>query len=71
MQMSDRDFSNLPDRVVVTEAQLSEITSLCPTTLYRMRKRGEGPPRVQLSARRVGYRMSEIRKWLNAQEGRS
>jgi predicted DNA-binding transcriptional regulator AlpA len=69
--MSDHsNFSDLPDRVVVTKAQLCEITSLSDDTLDRMHKRGEGPPRVQLSARRVGYRMSEIRKWLRAQEGR-
>ena len=70
--MSDHsDFSDLPDRVVVTKVQACKITSLSEDTLDRLYKRGEGPPRVKLSVRRIGYPMGGIRKWLRAQEVRS
>jgi predicted DNA-binding transcriptional regulator AlpA len=70
--MSDHsDFSNLPDRAVVTKAQFCKVTSLSEATIDRLHKRGEGPPRVKLSVRRIGYTMGEIRKWLSARAERA
>lgn len=57
-------ISDRPDRVVVTVKQACEITNLSSETLYRMHQRGEGPPRVQLSTRRVGYNLGTLRAWL-------
>jgi len=63
--MSDHfDLSNLPDLAIVTKTQVCKVTSLSGATIDRLHKRGEGPPRVQLSARRIGYTMGEVRDWL-------
>jgi predicted DNA-binding transcriptional regulator AlpA len=35
------------------------------STLDRMEARGEGPPKTQLSPKRVGYRIADIARWLD------
>jgi len=41
-------------------------TGLCKTTVYRRVKDGTFPPIVQLSKRRVGWRESEINRWMRS-----
>jgi predicted DNA-binding transcriptional regulator AlpA len=54
----------LPDHAVLTKSQTSAITNLSEDTLDRLHRRGEGPERVQLSPRRVGYTFGAVRNWL-------
>ena len=54
------------DDAVLSKSQTSAVTNLSRDTLDRMNRMGEGPKRMQLSERRVGYRMREIRKWLES-----
>jgi predicted DNA-binding transcriptional regulator AlpA len=58
----------LPDYAVLTKQQACTVTNLSADTLDRLHRSNEGPPRVQLSPRRVGYPAGKLRKWL---EGRS
>ena len=51
---------------VVAESATAEIIGVSKATLRRMVERGEGPRRLKLSARRVGYRMSDLAEWLNS-----
>lgn len=53
---------------VVSEKSAAEIVGLSPWTLRRQAEKGEGPRRLKLSARRVGYRMSDIEAWLKSRE---
>ena len=55
---------DLPDHKVLSKPQTSEITNLSEDTLDRLHRKGEGPPRIQLSARRVGYTTGAVRAWL-------
>lgn len=55
---------NMPDHAVLTQQQTGAITNLSDDTLRRLHQRGEGPKRVQLSPRRVGYTVGSIRSWL-------
>jgi predicted DNA-binding transcriptional regulator AlpA len=57
----DRSF-NL-DRVV-SEAQAAEIIGYSKDTLRREFRAGRAPPRVRLSGRRIGYRLSAIYQFL-------
>ena len=50
-----------PDRIV-SEKEAAEIRGVSPDTLQRQAERGEGPERIRLSPRRVGYRLSELLK---------
>ena len=45
----------LPDYAVLTKAQTCAVTNLSADTLDRLHRQKKGPPRVQLSERRVGY----------------
>ena len=58
---SDQNKSTVSDRIV-SEKKAAEIRGVSPDTLRRAAARGEGPKRIQLSPRRVGYRLSELLK---------
>ena len=55
--------SPVPDYVVLSKAQTAAITGLSFDTLDRLHHNGTGPPRVQLSKRRVGYPAGPLRAW--------
>ena len=44
--------------------EVLELTGLCRTTIWRMAKKGTFPPSMKLGARAVGWRASDIYKWL-------
>ena len=55
------------DSVRVVDKQTAiRLLGLTTSTFNRMRARGETPPHTQLSERRIGYRIFDIRKWLDA-----
>lgn len=48
----------------IRPAELAEMISVSKSTLWRMEKKGELPPRRQLSKRCVGWVESDILQWL-------
>jgi predicted DNA-binding transcriptional regulator AlpA len=57
---------NLPDQAILPKAHVAALMNLSGDTLDRLHRRGEGPQRIQLSARRVGYPVGGLRAWLKA-----
>jgi predicted DNA-binding transcriptional regulator AlpA len=51
---------------VVSEAVAAEIIGYSKDTLRREFRAGRAPPRVRLSGRRIGYRLSAIYAFLDA-----
>jgi predicted DNA-binding transcriptional regulator AlpA len=51
---------------VVDEQTAIMLTGVSPRTWDRMRARGETPPITRLSARRIGYRVADIKAWLDS-----
>jgi predicted DNA-binding transcriptional regulator AlpA len=51
---------------VVSEAQAAEILGFSKDTLRREFRAGRAPPRIRLSGRRIGYRLSAIYAFLEA-----
>ena len=47
---------------IVSEREACAIRGVSPDTLQRQAARGEGPERIKLSPRRVGYRLSSLLK---------
>jgi predicted DNA-binding transcriptional regulator AlpA len=45
---------------IVSEAEAAKLRGVSPDTLKRAALRGEGPERLRLSPRRVGYRLREV-----------
>jgi len=56
---------------VISERAAAEILGMSPDTLRRTVKRGEGPCRISLSPRRVGYRLTDLNAWINKRVRRS
>ena len=51
---------------ILNEEELAAWLDISRPTLQRQRSDGGGPPFVQLSARRIGYRKSVVEQWLVA-----
>jgi prophage regulatory protein len=49
---------------IVRQSQLKEITGLSPTTIWRLERRGEFPPRRKLTSMAVGWLRLEIDEWV-------
>jgi len=47
---------------IVSEKEAAQIRGVSEYTLRRQAQRGEGPLRIKLSPRRVGYRLSDLLK---------
>jgi predicted DNA-binding transcriptional regulator AlpA len=48
---------------VITFRQLAEMLGVHDDTLRRMIARGEAPRKIQISKRRVGYRLGDVLHW--------
>ena len=67
--MPTDDFLESVRVIKKTEAQ--RLTGVSPDTWDRMEARGDAPPRTRISERRFGYRLADLREWLDARrEGR-
>ena len=51
---------------LITEGDLSIFLGISLPNIQRMRSRGTGPRFVQLSERRIAYRLSDVERWLAA-----
>jgi predicted DNA-binding transcriptional regulator AlpA len=55
---------NLPDQAVLSKTQACALMCVSVDTLDRLHRLGEGPQRIQLSPRRVGYSVGSLRSWM-------
>lgn len=63
-------FDHLPDTGYLRQAQLiPNVVPFSSATLWRKCKSGHFPSPVKLSERISAWRVSEVRKWLDAQGG--
>jgi predicted DNA-binding transcriptional regulator AlpA len=51
---------------VLNERDAAQVIGVSPRTWDRLRARGETPPATKISARRIGYRVADIKAWLDA-----
>ena len=66
---SDLEYlDKLPDQAILSDPQISALAGFSVCTLWRLRKLGEGPPRVQLSKRRHGSTWGAVKAWLKSRE---
>ena len=60
-------LNNLNDNIL-NEREVAARLGVGQSTLARWRTQGYGPAIVRLSVRRIGYRASEIDRWLRSRE---
>ena len=58
--------SSATENLILTEAETAELTRLSTRTLQRLAEDGRGPPRIQLTERRIGYWRGGTIAWLKA-----
>jgi predicted DNA-binding transcriptional regulator AlpA len=61
--MITKDAHSDADRII-SEVETANFLGVSSPTLRRMGNRGQGPPRLKISTRRIGYRLHDIRKWM-------
>ena len=51
---------------VLSDPELRDLLTVSERTWDRMKLQGDAPPKTQLSERRIGYRVSDVKRWLDA-----
>ena len=64
------DTNKLPNQkallpLVISIIQVSQITTLSRSTIYRMIKKGDFPKAIRLTQNRNGFLREEIYEWVN------
>jgi predicted DNA-binding transcriptional regulator AlpA len=55
------------DDVVLTDREYRKMAGdISRATAHRLDRAGEGPPKIQLSKRRVGRRLGDVRAWVES-----
>ena len=72
MSEKNVDKENLEIDRILRADEVVEITGLSRTTIWRLERSGDFPPRRHLSSFAVGWILSEIKEWLtNRQKAQS
>ena len=56
--------ANIQPERIIRAKEVSELTGLSRTTIWRMERKGQFPARVSLGVGSVGWRYSEVNEWL-------
>jgi hypothetical protein len=56
----------LDNQIWFRQADAIRLANVSPMTWLRLKRQGEGPPVTQISPRRVGYRLIDLIRWLDA-----
>lgn len=55
----------------IRRPQINFITKLSDSTLTRMEKRGDFPPRIKIGVKAVGWAEDDVIEWLNHKQSAS
>ena len=61
---------NMDDRRVLRLEEVCELVGLARSTIYAKVSAGGFPPPIRLGSRSVGWRLSDLDRWLKAPERR-
>ncbi len=59
---------NAPNRPFLTMKEVSDILGISVSTIDRLIKRGQFPPKVKLSPRRIVFMKNEIDEWIKSKK---
>jgi predicted DNA-binding transcriptional regulator AlpA len=62
--------SSIDDLQIIRDPKLAKLLDVTPTTLWRMRQRGDLPPKVHITKGVSGTRLSAIRSLIEARSTR-
>jgi predicted DNA-binding transcriptional regulator AlpA len=61
-----KSMDDLDSVRVLKRPEALKVLGISDPTLKRLEAEGEAPPKTRLSPNRVGFRMSDLQKWLEA-----
>jgi len=61
--MSDSDFNSVR---VIRDGEMPGVIGTSPSSWLRMKREGDHPPITMLSERQKGYRLCDVKEWLDA-----
>ena len=59
---------NTPNRPFLTMKEVSDLLGISISTINRLIKKGEFPPKVKLSPRRMVFMKKEIDEWIKSKK---
>ena len=62
-------MNNQENRPFLNIKEVSELLGISVSTINRLIKRGEFPPKVKISPRRMVFMKFEIEEWINGKRG--
>ena len=65
--MNEKNSKPDHDRIVRLD-ELTALTGLSPSSIWRYESKGEFPRRLKLGLRAVGWRASQIEAWIESRE---
>jgi predicted DNA-binding transcriptional regulator AlpA len=65
-QHGTNDPNRNDDLRVLSRRELIDLLGMSEQTFARLEARGEGPPKIRLSPRRIGYRVCDLKAWQDA-----
>jgi len=63
-EVPSKSSSNDPERIIRAK-EVQDMTGLSRTTLWRLENKNEFPRRLSLGANSVGWKLSDIKNWIN------
>lgn len=54
----------MPEVIAVRAKEAAQMLGTSPSTLAHWRMAGKGPPYVRLGAKKIAYRVSDLRDWV-------
>ena len=63
-------FQSLPDEAFIRQPQVLDVGGFGASTLWRQVSAGTFPKPVRLTQRAVGWRVGDVRAWLESRHGR-
>ena len=59
---------NAPNRPFLTMKEVSDILGISVSTIDRLIKRGQFPPKVKLSPRRIVFMKYQVEEWIKSKK---
>jgi predicted DNA-binding transcriptional regulator AlpA len=67
----EKQMADLESIRVLNRSETLKMVGLSDRTWDRLEERGEGPPKTRISKGRIGYRVCDIREWLDRRRERA
>jgi predicted DNA-binding transcriptional regulator AlpA len=69
LEHSPGRYSDFDSVRIIRDGDMPDIIGTSRSSWLRMKQGGDCPPAIRLSVRQVGYRLSDVKVWLDKKQG--